>query len=251
MPLRQQDGWDNSGVQVGDTSQEFKNALIAVDITEEIIEEAIEHNCNLIVTHHPALFHATKQITPEHYVFRAIMLAIKQDIVIYASHTALDNDDNGVNQYWAKRMGLQNPRPLQPTPGFSDNPLIGSGVIGELPQSVTLTELISSMKSFQPITHIAHSKVLKQEVKSIAYCGGSGSFLLQAAKDAGADIFITGEAKYNDYYDAQDLVTLMTIGHFESEELTKDILYNVLSEKCGNFAVRKATKCQNPIIYTI
>lgn len=251
VPLTQQEDWDNSGVQVGDTSQELKGILIAIDTTVEIVEEAIQHGCNLIVTHHPLLFRATKQITPEYYIFRALMLAIKHDIVIYASHTSLDNDDYGVNQYWAKKMGLRDAQPLLPTPGFEHNPLIGAGVIGNLEQPMSLYEVLDKMKQFQPITQVSHSKVLKEPIQCIAYCGGSGSFLMQSAMQAGAELFITGEAKYNDFYDAQDLLTLMTIGHFESEELTKDLLHNVLSEKCVNFAVRKATRCENPVKYTI
>lgn len=246
VPLRQQEDFDNSGVQCGDTSLELSGVLIAIDITEAVIDEAIEKGCNLIVAHHPALFRATKTITPSYYIHRCVMKAIKYDIVLYAAHTSLDNDDDGVNVYWARQMGLSDIEILEPHP---DNPLVGGGVIGNLPQPVTITELLALMKRFQPITHVTHSKVLREKVQRIAYCGGSGNFMLRRAARSGADIFITGEAKYNDFYDAQELVTLMTIGHFESELLTKEILMDIMSEKRGNFAVYNATTCVNPVHY--
>lgn len=246
VPLDQQEDFDNSGIQCGDTSQEISGVLVAIDTTEAVIDEAIKMGCNLIVTHHPALFRATKSITPDYYINKCLMKAIKHDIVVYASHTSLDNDDEGVNVYWAHQMGLTDIQILEPQ---HNNPEIGGGVIGNLPHPVTIEELISLMKRFQPITHVAHSQVLKERVQRIAYCGGSGNFLMKKAAQSGADVFITGEAKYNDYYDAEGLVTLMTIGHFESELLTKDILISIMSEKRGNFAIYNAKTCANPVHY--
>lgn len=246
VPLSQQEDFDNSGVQCGDTSHELSGVLVAIDTTEAVIDEAIEKGCNLIVAHHPALFRATKSITPDYYINRCVMKAIKHDIVLYAAHTSLDNDDDGINVYWARQMGLTDIQILQPQQG---NPLIGGGVIGNLPHPVTISELLLLMKHFQPIRHVAHSKVLKEQVQRIAYCGGSGNFMLKSAAQSGADIFITGEAKYNDFYDAEELVTLMTIGHFESELLAKELLIGIMSEKRGNFAVYNATACINPVHY--
>lgn len=246
VPLAQQEDFDNCGVQCGDVSIEFTNVLVAIDITEAVVNEAIEKGCNLIVTHHPALFRAIKQITPEYYINRALINAIKHDIVIYAAHTSLDNDDEGINMYWASKMGLSGIRILD---SMESNPNIGMGVIGDLAEPVTIDELIKKMKSFQPITHVAHSTPVTNKIKRIAYCGGSGAFLVSKAAKEGADIFITGEAKYNDYYDAEDQITLMTIGHFESELLSKDILKEIMSEKKGNFAIYNSESCINPVHY--
>lgn len=247
VPLNQQDSWDNSGLQVGDINQELRGVLVAIDITELVIDEAIKEGCNLIVTHHPLLFHATKQITPDYYIHHCVMMAIKHDITIYSAHTNLDNDSKGVNYFWADKMGLCNTKPISPID--PKNPNIGAGIIGDLPDEISIDELVRKMKDFQPIEQISHSEILHQNVKRIAYCGGSGAFLMKSAAEQGADIFITGEAKYNDYYDAQDLLTLMVIGHFESEELTKTLLYNVLCQKKGNFVVRCSSNCKNPVKY--
>lgn len=249
IPPIQQEEWDNSGIQVGDTSLELSGVLIAVDITESVISEAIEHGCNLIVTHHPLLFRATKQITPDYYIHKCVMLAIKHDISIYSLHTNLDNDPRGVNYYWAEKMQLLSPKVLLPI--SSDDDSKGSGVIGDLPEPMTPDLLLERMKSFQPIVNVAHSKILRPVIRRVAYCGGSGAFLMKEAARKGADIFITGEAKYNDFYDAEDHITLMVIGHYESEELTKSLLYNVLCRKKGNFVVRCSSRCKNPVTYII
>ena len=246
VPLSQQEEFDNSGVQCGDTSQELRAVLVAIDTTEAVVDEAIAKGCNLIVTHHPALFRGVKSITPDYYINRVVIKAIKHDIVLYASHTSLDNDDEGVNIFWARKMGLQNVKILSPIEG---NPNVGSGVIGDLPSPRSIDELVEQMKTFQPITHVAHSKPLADKVKRVAYCGGSGNFLMSVAIEKKADIFITGEAKYNDYYDAEGEILLMTIGHYESELLTKELLKEIMSEKKGNFAIYSAESCANPVHY--
>lgn len=246
VPLSQQEEYDNSGVQCGDTSQVLKAVLVAIDTTEAVVEEAIEKGCNLIVTHHPVLFRGTKSITPDDYINRSLIKALKHDIVVYASHTSLDNDDEGVNIFWANKMGLRNVKILSP---IEDNPNVGAGVIGDLPSPRSINELVGQMKAFQPITHVAHSKPLADKVKRVAYCGGSGNFLMSVAIEKKADIFITGEAKYNDYYDAEGEILLMTIGHYESELLTKELLKEIMSEKKGNFAIYGAESCANPVHY--
>lgn len=246
VPIAQQEDFDNCGVQCGDISLELKNVLVAIDITESVVDEAIRKGCNLIVTHHPALFRATKSITPDYYIHRAIINAIKHDIVVYASHTSLDNDDEGINIYWAKMMGLTKVKVLAPQ---KDNNSIGMGVIGDLEEPLSINELIDKMRDFQPITHVSHSLPISPKVRRVAYCGGSGAFLIDQAIREGADIFITGEAKYNDYYDAEGRITLLTIGHFESELISKEILKGIMSKKRGNFAIYNSESCINPVHY--
>lgn len=246
VSLAQQEDYDNSGVQCGDITQKLRSVLVAIDTTEAVVDEAIEKGCNLIVTHHPALFRGVKSITPDYYINRALIKAIKHDIVIYASHTALDNDYEGVNIFWAQKMKLQNIKILAPIDG---NPKVGAGVIGDLMRPISITELIEQMKAFQPIVQVALSKPVTEMVRRVAYCGGSGNFLMKRATQEGADIFITGEAKYNDYYDAEGVITLMTIGHYESELLTKELLKEIMSEKKGNFAIYSAESCANPVHY--
>lgn len=350
VPLIQQEEYDNSGIQCGDASSQLQGVLVCIDVTESVIDEAIRKGCNLIVAHHPLLFRPVKKILYDNYINRCLIKALKNNLVVYAAHTNLDNDDEGVNFFWANKMGLKNARVIQPLKhhyfklstyipvtdaerlreAFLDsslgklgdydgtsfsvmgkgrlralegahpyigevgewhsldeekveilvpkdlvskalgvikethpyeepaidfvqvgyqNPSLGGGVIGELDSAISLGELIDKMKEFQPIQHVQHSKVLKKSIKRVAFCGGSGSFMYKDAAKLGADIFITGEAKYNDFYDAQDFITLMTIGHFESELLTKDLLISIMSEKRSNFAIHNSTACDNPVHY--
>lgn len=246
IPLHYQEEWDNSGLQVGDTRQPLQGILVGIDTTEALIEEAREKGCNLIITHHPLLFHATKCISTKDYVQRCIMLAIKHDLVLYAAHTNLDNHPQGINGYWAQQMGLRDARPLQP---FPSDPQVGGGVIGRLSEPLTLQEIIARMTSFQPIEAYSASHELQESYQCIAFGGGSCASMMRTAAEQGAELFITGEARYNDYYDAQDLLTLVTIGHFESEEHSKEILYNIVSKKRGNFVTHRAEACANPITY--
>lgn len=246
-PLSLQESYDNCGVQVGDVAQELTGCLLAVDISEALLEEAVEKGMNLVITHHPLLFHPLKQVTTNTYIERCVAYALRHHLVLYAIHTNLDNSPKGLNYHWAKKMNLQNIQPLRPLKEGG-----GGGIIGALPEPISIETLISRIKEWQPIEMVIHSQILRPEVERIAYCGGAGAFLIPDAIQHGADIFITGEAKYNDYWDAQKKITLMTLGHYESEELSKKIILDLLSElseKKSNFAVSTALACTNPLNY--
>ena len=113
-PLPLQEGFDNAGVQVGDVNQPAHGALLCLDVTEEVIDEALELGCNLIISHHPLAFRPFKSLTGKSYIERCLMKACKYDLVIYAAHTNLDNANGGVNFKLAELIGLQNVRVLSP-----------------------------------------------------------------------------------------------------------------------------------------
>ena len=125
LPL--QDGFDNAGLQTGVTEAHATGALLCLDVTEDVVDEAASLGYNLIVAHHPLLFHGLKSITGSSYIERCVMKAIKNDITIYAAHTNLDNAPGGVNFKMAEKIGLANLRILQPQ---GEDGLSGSGVIG-------------------------------------------------------------------------------------------------------------------------
>ena len=355
FPLAYQDSFDHSGLQVGDTGWELTGIMLGVDVTEELLKEAVRNGDNLVITHHPLLFHPLKELTPSTYVERCVAFAVKHDLVLYAVHTNLDNAPGGLNRYWAERVGLlpETLRAIRPieeyyfkvqvfVPGeyaekvrealretgagsqgdydgcsfthFGEgrfaarpgarpflgeigewhvepeaqvsalvpkhllsetlravrtvhpyeepaidilalrhtDPKLGAGIFGELPEPITLEAFLDKIKAWQaPGSPVALSTVLHKKVKRIAYCGGAGAFLLKDAARLGADLFITGEAKYNDYHDARDLTTLATMGHFETEWFAVDVIEKVLSRKKGNFAVHRALEQMNPIRYYI
>ncbi len=349
-PIPLQEDFDNSGVQIGNINQEAKAALLCIDVTEPVIDEAIALGCNLIIAHHPLAFRSFKSLTGKNYVERCMMKACKNDIVIYAAHTNLDNAFNGINFYLAKLLNLQQVRILDPQKGkllklvtfaphshseivrnalfnagagnignydscsynlsgqgtfrandnakpfcgavgelhYEDEVRIetilprhrqnevlrallavhpyeepaydfysldntwqqaGSGIVGTLPEEMEEEDFLYLLKDTFKLTTLTHSAYRRTPIRDVAICSGSGAFLAPKAITYGADAFITGEAKYNDYYDVEDKILLAAIGHYESEIFTKNVFYEVISKKFPNFAAHLANSDINPINY--
>jgi len=349
-PLPLQEDFDNAGLQVGNASEQLRGILVCLDVTEEIINEAIDLNCNLIISHHPLLFKPLRSITGKTYIERCVMLACKHNIAIYSAHTNLDNAYQGVNFKLAEKIGLQNVRVLKPKdnallklvtfvpedhadairnvlfnadaghigdydscsfnvegegtfralenanpfvgtqgelyhekeirietvipaykkasvlrallaahpyeePVFDFYPLLntwsraGSGVVGELPIEEDEESFLQRIKTIFQLKTIQHSPFTGRMIRDVALCGGSGSFLIKDAIAYGADVFLTGEARYNDYYDVEDRILLGVLGHYESEVCTKEIFYDVITKKIPNFAIRFTSVNTNPVNY--
>lgn len=349
-PLALQEKFDNCGVQVGDINQEATGALLCIDVTENVIDEAISLGCNLIIAHHPIAFHAFKSLTGKTYVERCMIKAIQNNIVLYAAHTNLDNAQGGVNFKLAQMLELENVKVLAPLeqkllkfvtmvpeqhadsvrnalfnagaghignydscsynlmgqgtfragddanpycgtvgvmhfenevrietiiptfrkaeviralmavhpyeePVFDlyplDNvwPQHGTGVVGVLSEPMSEQDFLYMLKDVFNLSVINHTKMTGREIRDVAICGGSGAFLLPQAVSYGADAFITGEAKYNDYYDVEGKLLFATVGHYESEICTKEIFFELLSKKFTTFAVHKSAFDSNPVKY--
>jgi dinuclear metal center YbgI/SA1388 family protein len=247
-PLEYQESYDNCGLIVGDTKSEVKGALITLDCTEEIIDEAIATGCNLIIAHHPIIFSGLKKLNGTNYIERTVIKAIKNDIAIYAFHTNLDNVHNGVSAKIADKIGLVNCKVL--TPKFTENSqLVGSGILGELKNPINSTEFLKFVKSIMQTDCVRHTSLVKDEIKTVAVCGGSGSFLLQNAIAEKADIFITADFKYHEFFDAENHIIIADIGHYESEQFTKELIYDLLTKNFTKFAVRLSKVNTNPIKY--
>ena len=349
-PLHYQESYDNSGLIVGDENTKVKGALITLDCTEDIIDEAIARNCNLVIAHHPIIFAGLKKLNGSNYIQRTVIKAIKNDIAIYAIHTNLDNVHNGVSAKIAEKLGLENCRVLAPksdllrqlvvycptknteelkTALFNNgagaigdydqcsftsvgmgtfnanenckpfvgeigelntenedrieviypkhkekailnamkmahpyeqvahqiyvlenkHQLVGSGIVGELKKAVKTEAFLQHIKTNMKTECIRYSSLVKKEVKCIAVCGGSGSFLLNNAKAVGADVFITADFKYHEFFDAENDIVIADIGHYESEQFTKDLIYDLLTKNFTKFAVRLSKVNTNPIKY--
>lgn len=349
-PLSSQESYDNSGLIVGNQNGELTKALICLDSTEAVVDEAIENGCNLIIAHHPIVFKGLKKLTGKNYVERVVLKCIKNDIALYAIHTNLDNYRFGVNHEIGSRLGLENLRVLAPkqgnlnkiavyvprpqvnelasamyaagagsigdykdcsfqtegkgtfTPIQNANPVIGelnvaeevaetklevlvddhrlygviaamknahpyeevaydivglknenqfegAGMVGELKQSLSTKDFLKLVKETFNCGIIRHTAIVKDEVKRIAFCGGSGSFLLSDAIRSNADVYITGDFKYHEFFDAEDKLVIADIGHFESEQFTINLLSAILTKKFPNFAHCLTTINTNPINY--
>ncbi|HRD58942.1 MAG TPA: Nif3-like dinuclear metal center hexameric protein [Ferruginibacter sp.] len=349
-PPALQETYDNAGLITGNSIWECTGIIVSLDATEEIVQEAIDKKCNLIVAHHPIIFKGLKKITGKNYVEKTIIHAIKNDIAIFAIHTNLDNVIHGVNGKIADLLGLVNRKILAPKigllqklsvfvpfkekdklqnalfnagagnignysecsfstegigsfkAGIKANPHLGeigqrhlepeiklevifpqwlqskivdamqlnhpyeevaydiylllnnyqhagSGIIGELPEEVTEEEMLQKLKSIFKTGLVKHTKLLGNPLKKIALCGGAGSFLTETALAAGADMFITADVKYHEFFDAEGKLVLADIGHYESEQFTIELLFDILREKFPNFAVLKTGVNTNPVWY--
>ncbi|MFV8224839.1 Nif3-like dinuclear metal center hexameric protein [Christiangramia aquimixticola] len=344
------EGFDNIGLLVGDESREVTGALITLDTLEATVEEAISKNCNLIISFHPIVFSGLKKLTGRNYVERTVLKAIKNDIAIYAIHTALDNQYKGVNDMIAEKLNLSDRQILIPkndsikklttfvpvkdaekvrTALFQagagsignydhcsfniegsgsfkgneeSNPVIGQkgqlhfekeiqlgmtfpahlkskivkalfdshpyeevayeihqlenlnqhlgmGMIGKLKQEISEEKFLKHVKEVFKCGIIRHSAFLNKPMQKVAVLGGSGAFAIENAKAAGADIYITADLKYHDFYKAEQKLVVADIGHYESEQYTKNLLYSFLSKKISSFALILADTNTNPIHY--
>ncbi len=349
-PLSLQESYDNAGLIVGDKNAEISSILVTLDVTEEIIDEAIEKKAELIVAHHPIIFSGLKKITGKNYVERTIIKAIKNDIAIYAAHTNLDSITGGVNSKICKKLQLGKCRILQPASGqlkklvtfipaeYSDkvreaifnagagnvgnydscgfaiegegtftgnensNPFVGKkgethtekevrfetifpaylqgkviqallnshpyeevaydiysldnkfnkvgmGMIGSFAVPKSEKEFLVQLKTTFNTGVIKHTALKNRKVKKVAVCGGSGSFLLKQAIAAGADFFVSGDFKYHEFFDAENKIIIADIGHFESEQFTKELFYELLTKKFPKFALHLSEVNTNPVFY--
>ena len=335
-PPALQESYDNSGLLVGNKGKKAKGAIICLDSTEEVIDEAIEKGCNLVIAHHPIIFKGLKRLTGNNYIERTVLKAIKNDIAIYAIHTNLDNVlENGVNSKIATLLNLEKTSVLAPkqnlkkleitvpvdnsdgvrkalyeagagwsgreeevsyaslgvrynngdgVPGlkiefhFPANATgsilgcltelqseidlsynihaienqqtgVGSGLVGELEEAMEEMDFLKMLKKNMDAGVVKYTALQDKKIKRVALCGGSGGFLLPAAKAAGADIFITADYKYHEYFDADGDLIIADIGHYESEQFTKQLLFDILSDKFPNFALHLTEVNTNPVNY--
>ena len=248
-PLPLQDGFDNAGLQVGLTAAEATGALLCLDVTEAVIDEAIALGYNLVVSHHPLIFKGYKSITGKDYVERCIMKAIRNDIVVYSAHTNLDNAEGGVNFKIAEKIGLKNVQVLEPKQDAGEDVVAGAGVVGELEEPETETDFLKRIKKLFEVGCVKHNRMNGRLIRKVALCGGSGAFLLPRAVACNADVFITGEVKYHDYFFYDNRILVAEIGHYESEQYTKEIFYSIIRVMFPELDVQMTRINTNPIKY--
>jgi len=250
-PFEYQEGYDNAGLLVGDASAVCTGVLTCLDSTEAIVDEAIELGANLIVAHHPIVFRGLKRFTGSNYIERTIIKAIKNDIAIIAIHTNLDNViRDGVNERIANQIGLVDIRPLAVKSEIDQlHGAVGSGVIGRLSDSQEALSFLHHLKDSMNASVVKHTVLTSQKIENVAVCGGSGGFLLNEAIVQNADIFITADYKYHEFFDANGLIIIADIGHYESEQFTIDLLQEIISRKFSTFAAHCTKVVTNPVNY--
>ena len=246
-PLSLQESYDNAGLIVGRMDDDVHKALLAVDVTEEVLAEAVAEGCDMIITHHPIIFHAMKRFNSASQTERCVEEAIRRGIVLYAAHTNLDSTPDGMSWRVAQMLGLENIAVMQPT----NTEGAGFGVVGELAEAMPSADFIRRVMERFDVKALRHSDVVKAEIRKVAICTGSGGSLIDDARKSGADIYLTADLRYNDFMRHENAIILADMGHFESEYCAIQILFDILSKKIPIFAVRKSVCSRNPVNYTV
>ena len=246
-PLPLQEDYDNAGLQIGLTETEASGALLCLDVNENIIDEAIRKGCNVIISHHPLLFHGLKCISDADYVQRTVMKAIEAHIAIISMHTNMDACKGGVNFKMAEKLGLQRP-------AFFDTKIVGgveagSGVVGYLQIPLAASDFIAFTKSIFEVDCAMCNELLRRNISKVAVCGGAGAFLLDNAIREGADAFITGEMHYHEYFGTEQKIQIIVLGHYQTEQYTKEIFYSIIRETFPSLPAFMAETNTNPIKY--
>ncbi len=247
-PLAWQASYDNAGLVVGRPDDEVEAVLLAVDVTEEVIREAVERGCGLVITHHPIIFHPLKRLNSASCVERCVEEAIRHGIALYACHTNLDSAPEGMSYRLAAMLGVENCTLLEPSDRLEG---VGFGVVGELPVPVKTEEYLQRVLKTLNCKCIRHSRIASECVRRVAICTGSGGSMIPLAQRAGADLYITADLKYNDFMTPEGGLTVADVGHFESEYCAIEILFDILSKKLCTFAVLRSNATRNPIQYLV
>ena len=243
-PLSLQEGWDNSGLCIGSPEDVVSSVLLGLDCTPELVDEAIACGADMIVTHHPLIFSGLKKIFPDNPVGEAVIKAIKAGISIYAAHTSADKVIAGVSGAMAARLGLEDVQILD-----EDGEGTGLGVVGNLPEPLSSEEAVKLVKKSFGLKAMRASKPVDGKISRVAMCGGSGGSLIGTAMKSGAQLYISGDISYHNFFTREGFM-IMDIGHYESEIEIVDILFSLIKKNFPTFAVRITQNIySNPIFY--
>lgn len=243
-PKGLQESYDNTGLQVGDPEMGVTAALLCLDVTEEILDEALERHCNMVISHHPLIFKGLKGVTGGNATERIVIKAIRNNVAIYAAHTNLDSAWDGVSHEMAHMLNIENLEVLEPKNADGS---VGLGVIGEISPTPTL-EFLRKVKDAFGVKALKYSKDWNGiVVKRPALCGGSGASLIRDAIARGADAIITGDVRYHDFTEYGRSLLIADIGHFESEICSRRIFSRIIRERYPDFIIYFSEKETNPI----
>ena len=255
-PLPLQEGFDNAGLQVGLTEAEVSGALLCLDVTEEIVDEAVARHCNLIVSHHPLIFHKLSRVSNDDYVQRTVWKAIKNDVCIVSMHTNMDNAPGGGNFRIAAKMGLTDVCYFGETRHYEDvvdgaprRMDYASGVVGTFVEPLAADDLVALLRTRFEVESVQCNQLLRRPIRKVAICGGAGAFLLPDAIKAGADAFVTGEMRYHEFFGHDQQLQICVIGHYQSERFTAEVFKQVIEQTCPGVPCHLTAIDTNPILY--
>ncbi|MFI3315822.1 MAG: Nif3-like dinuclear metal center hexameric protein [Rikenellaceae bacterium] len=239
------ESYDNTGFLIGDLDSEISKLLLTVDVTPEVVAEAIEQGANMILSHHPLIFGGVKKLNGTNDIERSIIELIKNNIALYSCHTSIDAVVGGISYRLGEQLSLSNMVTLAPKNENSD----GFGVVGDLSSPVEAIEFLQLIKNVFNVKYLRYTKPHVENICRVAICGGSGSSLLSDAKRLNADIYISADFKYHDFFETNGEIMIADIGHYESEKVVLNIFSDIISKKYPNFAILKSSRESNPILY--
>ena len=226
-PYNLSEHWDNCGLMVGDTSNEVTNILCSLDVTPNVILEAINCNCNLIISHHPLIFTSIKCVSNEDYIGKMIIMSIKNDISIICMHTNLDCANDGVNDALANALGLLDIKNLE------GGECARLGRFGHLLNEICLDKFLDFTKNKLQSNGIKFTG--NRPVKKVAVLGGSGGKLIDLAINNDCDTYVTADCSYDTFQKAEYMnINLIDAGHFATENVICDVLKNKIEQKFNN-----------------
>jgi dinuclear metal center YbgI/SA1388 family protein len=250
MPISIAEDFDNVGLLVGDLNSEVKNILVTLDTTLNVVDEALDKDCNLIVSYHPIIFNSLKKITTDSgYVQKSLIKAVKNNISVYAIHTSLDNHPEGISYFLSKKIGLKKISTLIPKIDNKNNFKIGMGSKGELIEPMEENNFFDLIKNKLELKYLRHSVKLNKKISKVSIVVGSGSFAIKNSLDSNVDAFITSDLKYHNFFEADDKALLIDIGHYESENHIKLIIKEFLIKNLPNFTILLSKENINPVNY--
>ena len=233
-PLSYQESWDNSGLQVGDRNAEVHAALLTVDVTESVVDEAIEKHCDLIISHHPLLFRGLKQLTGSTPQERCVEKAIRNNIAIYSSHTSMDSYLHGVSGRIAEKIGISDYHILCPS---TTDKNVGLGVIGKLPNPMKWDDFVQKVQRTFACS-LRYVDARTEPVQTIAICGGAGAEFAGEAIQQGAEVYITADMKYHEMQAAYGQIGVIDLDHWTSEHFTREIFQELLQNHIPTYVAK-------------
>ncbi|MBP3203414.1 MAG: Nif3-like dinuclear metal center hexameric protein [Bacteroidales bacterium] len=247
-PLRIQESWDNSGLIIGSSEDPVHGVMVGFDCTTELIREAVEKGCDMVVTHHPLIFKGIRRIDSKDPVGAAIMLAVRSGVAVYAAHTTADKVIAGVSGAMARRLELKGVQILVP----EDDGTVGLGVIGHFPRPMSGQEALRYVKEKFGLKVIKSSRPIEGPIDKVALLGGSGGAEASLAQAKGAQLYITADISYHSFFTPEGFM-VMDIGHFESEVEIVDIFLAEIRKKFPTFASYKSAALDrsNPVHYFV
>jgi dinuclear metal center YbgI/SA1388 family protein len=240
--------WDNVGLLVGDRTQPVQRVMTCLTVTPPVVEEAIAHSADLVVTHHPLPFRPLGRITADEPVGQMLLDLIRGGVAVYSPHTAFDSAATGINQQWAEALGLAQIAPLEPHPNLP-SPL-GTGRQGLLPAPCSLRQLGQRIKAWLGLDHLQAVGPPERTLSRVAIACGSGGELLAAAATHGCDVLVTGETRLHTCYEAlQRGMALLLVGHYASERFAVQWLADRLAREFPTLTVWASCRDSDPLTW--